>query len=58
MKYHRKDIKSKVFGGATCIPTLYRLLKNLPTKPGQEVSHTWQYQGQIEKMLEPMVFSC
>jgi hypothetical protein len=28
MKYHRIDIQSKVFGGANCIPTLYRLLKN------------------------------
>jgi hypothetical protein len=28
MKYHRIDIQSKVFDGATCIPTLYRLLKN------------------------------
>jgi hypothetical protein len=28
MKYHRIDIQSKVFDGAICIPTLYRLLKN------------------------------
>jgi len=27
-KYDRIDIQSKVFGGANCIPTLYRLLKN------------------------------
>ena len=28
LKYDRIDIHSKVFDGATCIPTLYRLLKN------------------------------
>jgi hypothetical protein len=28
LKYDRIDIQSKVFDGANCIPTLYRLLKN------------------------------
>jgi hypothetical protein len=29
----------------------------MPTLPGLVVSQTWQYQGQIEKMAVPMVFS-
>jgi hypothetical protein len=29
----------------------------VPTLPGLVVSQTWQYQGQIEKMLIPMVIS-
>jgi hypothetical protein len=57
MKNHRIDIQSKVFGGANCIPTQYRLLKILSTQPGQEASRTWQYQGQIEKMYVPIVFN-
>jgi len=28
LKDERIDMQSKVFDGATCIPTLYRLLKN------------------------------
>jgi hypothetical protein len=28
LKYDWIDIQSKVFDGSTCIPTLYRLLKN------------------------------
>ena len=28
----------------------------VPTLPGLVVSQTWHYQGQIEKMLVPMVF--
>jgi len=28
LKYDRIDTQSKVFDGANCIPTLYRLLKN------------------------------
>jgi len=48
---------SKVFDGANCIPTLYRLLKILPTLPGLVVPQPWQYQGQIKKMTVPMEFS-
>jgi hypothetical protein len=29
----------------------------VPTLPGLVVSLTWHYEGQIEKMLVPMVFS-
>jgi hypothetical protein len=57
LNYGRREIQSKVFGGANCISTLYRLLNNWASNPGQVVSHTWQYQVQIEKMLAPMVFS-
>jgi len=46
------------FTGATCIPTLYRLLKEIvPALPVLVVSDPWQYQGQLEKMTVPMVFS-
>ena len=41
LKYDRIDIQSKVFDGATCIPTLYRLLKIQPRLPEVVLSQTW-----------------
>jgi hypothetical protein len=32
LKYDRRDIQSKAFDGSTCIPTLYRLLKNCASR--------------------------
>jgi len=59
MKYLSADLLPKVFHGLICIIYLScGSLNIVATLPGLVVSQTWQYQGQIEKMTVPMVFSC
>jgi hypothetical protein len=58
MKYLSADRLPKVFQGLIAIIYIwYGSLNIVPTIPGLLVSQTWQYQGQIEKMAVPMVFS-
>ena len=41
LKYDGIDIKSKVFDGVNCIPTLYRLIKNCASITRSAVSQAW-----------------
>jgi hypothetical protein len=58
MKYLSVDLLPKVFHGLICIIYIwYGSLNIVPELPGLVVRQTWQYQGKIEKMTVPMVFS-